>query len=124
MGQTCCTHGRDEKTYILVENIGRKRPLERPRRRWQDNIKTVLKERVIEDVDWIHVAQYRDQCREPGIIVAVVTVAHFTMVRYRAHNSPQLGPIRGQTDPFHTITPHLRCILILSSYLYTSPTPD
>jgi hypothetical protein len=39
---------------------GRKRPLGRPRRRWKGNI-TDLREIVWECVDWIHLAQDRDQ---------------------------------------------------------------
>jgi hypothetical protein len=36
------------------------RPLGRPRRRWEDNIKTALR-----DVDWIHWVQDRDRWRAP-----------------------------------------------------------
>jgi hypothetical protein len=39
------------------------RPLGRPRRRWEDNIKMDLKEIVFGDVDWIHLAQDRDRWR-------------------------------------------------------------
>jgi hypothetical protein len=38
----------------------RKRPLARPRCRWQDNIRMDLKEIMWEGVDWIHLAQDRD----------------------------------------------------------------
>jgi hypothetical protein len=37
-----------------------KRPLGRPRRRWEDNIRKDLKERGWEVVDWMHLAQDRD----------------------------------------------------------------
>jgi len=40
-----------------------KRPLERYRRKWEDNIKMDLRETVWEDVDWIHLTQDRDQWR-------------------------------------------------------------
>jgi hypothetical protein len=33
------------------------RPLGRPRRRWEDNIRMFLRERGREGVDWIHLAQ-------------------------------------------------------------------
>jgi hypothetical protein len=46
---------------ILVVKPDEKRPLGRSRRRWEDNIKIYLKEIVLEDVDWIHLAQDRDQ---------------------------------------------------------------
>jgi hypothetical protein len=45
--------------------IGRpegRRPLGRPRRRWEDN-KMVLREIGFGDVDWIHWAQDRDRWR-------------------------------------------------------------
>jgi hypothetical protein len=37
-----------------------KRPLERPRHRWEDNIKMDLGEIGWESVDWIHLAQNKD----------------------------------------------------------------
>ena len=44
-------------------NAYRNRPLERPRRRWEDNINMYLKEIVSEDVDWIYLAQDRAKWR-------------------------------------------------------------
>jgi hypothetical protein len=38
-----------------------KRPLGRPRRRWVDNIKMDLRKIVRGDMDWIDLAQDRDQ---------------------------------------------------------------
>jgi hypothetical protein len=44
-------------TYeILVGKPEVKRPLGRPRRIWEDNIKMYLKEIYFESVDWIHPA--------------------------------------------------------------------
>jgi hypothetical protein len=40
-----------------------KRPLGRPRRRWVDNIKMDLREIGWDGVDWIDMAQDRDQWR-------------------------------------------------------------
>jgi hypothetical protein len=40
-----------------------KRPLGRPRRRREDDIKMDLQEVGCEDMDWIDVAQDRDRCR-------------------------------------------------------------
>jgi ribosome biogenesis protein Nip4 len=37
-----------------------KRPLRRPRRRWEDNIKMELREIGLEGVDLIHLIHYRD----------------------------------------------------------------
>jgi hypothetical protein len=46
---------------MLVGKPERKRPLWRPRRRWEDNIKMDLKEMGCVVVDWIHLAQNKDQ---------------------------------------------------------------
>jgi hypothetical protein len=48
---------------ILVGKPEGKRPLGRPRRRWVGNIKMDLGEIKSEDVDWIDLAQDRDQSR-------------------------------------------------------------
>jgi len=47
----------------LVWKPERKRPLGRPRRRCEVNIKTDLREIGWGGVNWIHLAQYRDQWR-------------------------------------------------------------
>jgi hypothetical protein len=49
---------------ILVGEPEGKKPLRRPRRRWEDNIRTDLKEIGWEGVDWIHLAQDRNQRRD------------------------------------------------------------
>jgi hypothetical protein len=53
--------GKVRNAYILVGNTDGKRPLGRPRHRWEDNIKMNLREKGFGDVDWIHLAQYRDR---------------------------------------------------------------
>ena len=40
-----------------------KRPLGRPRRRWEDNVKTDLQEVGCGGIDWIDLAQDRDRWR-------------------------------------------------------------
>ena len=45
---------------VLVGKPEGKRPLGRPRRRWEDNIKMDLQELGCEGVDWIELAQDRD----------------------------------------------------------------
>jgi hypothetical protein len=44
-----------------VEKPDGRRPLERPRRRWEYNIKMDLQE--VGGMDWIHLAQDRDRWR-------------------------------------------------------------
>jgi hypothetical protein len=44
---------------ILVGRPEGRRPLGRPRYRWEDNIKMDLREIRFGDVDWIHLAQDR-----------------------------------------------------------------
>jgi hypothetical protein len=46
---------------VLVGRPEEKRPLGRPRRRWEDNIKMDLMEIGIDGVDWIRLAQDRVQ---------------------------------------------------------------
>jgi hypothetical protein len=46
---------------ILVGRPEGRRPLGRPRSRWEDNIKMDLREIGFGDVDWIHLAQDRDR---------------------------------------------------------------
>jgi hypothetical protein len=46
---------------IFVGNPERKRPLGRPRRRWEDNVRMTVREIEWEDVDWIHLAQDGDR---------------------------------------------------------------
>jgi hypothetical protein len=64
MGGACGTHGRVKGAYnILVGRPEGRRPLGRPRRRWEDNIKMDRREMGFGDVDWIHWAQDRDRWR-------------------------------------------------------------
>jgi hypothetical protein len=48
---------------ILVAKLEGKRPLEGPRHKWEDNIRMDLKNKETgwEGVDWMHLAQDRDQ---------------------------------------------------------------
>jgi hypothetical protein len=46
---------------ILVGMLEGKRPLGRPRRRWMDNIKMDIREMGWDGMDWIDLAQDRDQ---------------------------------------------------------------
>jgi hypothetical protein len=46
---------------ILAGKSEGKRPLGRLRQRWEDNIRIDLKEMGLEGVEWMHLAQDRDQ---------------------------------------------------------------
>ena len=60
MGGACSTYG----VYrVLVGKPEGKRPLVRPRRRWEDNIKIDLQEMESGDMDWIELAQDMDRWR-------------------------------------------------------------
>ena len=48
---------------VLVGKPEGKRPLGRPRRRWEDNIKVHLEQVRCGDTDWIELAQDRDRWR-------------------------------------------------------------
>jgi hypothetical protein len=48
---------------MLVGKLEGRRPLGSPRRRWEDNIKIDLRKIVGEGVNWIPLAQDRDQWR-------------------------------------------------------------
>jgi hypothetical protein len=62
VGGTCCTHGEGRDFYrVLVGRPEGKRPLERPRRRWEDNIKMDLREIGIDGANCIGLSQYRVQ---------------------------------------------------------------
>jgi hypothetical protein len=63
MGRACSTHGRKRNAYrILVGKPEGKRPLRRPRHRWED-IKMDLREEGCFCMGWIDLAQDRNQWR-------------------------------------------------------------
>jgi hypothetical protein len=64
MGGACSTHEEMRNVYnILVAISDGKRQLGRPERRWEDNIRTGLREIGWEDVDWMHLANVRTNGR-------------------------------------------------------------
>jgi hypothetical protein len=64
MDRACSTNGEKRNAYrILVGNPEGKRSLGRPRRRWVYNIKMDLREIGWVGMDWIDIAQGRDQWR-------------------------------------------------------------
>ena len=55
--------GEDRGVHrVLVGKPEKKRPLGRPRRRWEDNIKMDLQEVGGGREDWMQLAQDRDRC--------------------------------------------------------------
>jgi hypothetical protein len=57
---------------VLVGKSEGKRPLGRPRRRWEDNIKMDLQEVGCGGMDWIRLDQYRDRWR--ALLIAVMNL--------------------------------------------------
>jgi hypothetical protein len=56
--------GEERKLYkVLVEKREGKRPLGRPRCRWEDGIRIDIREIGLGDVDWIQLAQDMDRWR-------------------------------------------------------------
>jgi hypothetical protein len=55
-----------------------KRSLRRPRRRWEDNIKIDLREIGEGDMEWIYLAQDRDQWR--ALVNTVTTLGFHKML--------------------------------------------
>jgi hypothetical protein len=64
VGWTCGRQGEGRGVYrVLVGRPEGKRPLGKPRRRWEDNIKMDLREIQIDGANWIQLAQDRVQWR-------------------------------------------------------------
>jgi len=73
MGDACSTYGGRRGIHrILVGKPEGKRPIERPRRRWEDNIKIYLQEVGYGDMDWNELAQDRDRWR--ALVNAVLNI--------------------------------------------------
>jgi hypothetical protein len=64
MGGACSLDGEGRGVYmVLVGKPEGKRPLGKPRCRWEDNIKMDLQEVGCGDMDWIELAKDRDRWR-------------------------------------------------------------
>jgi hypothetical protein len=70
-GHVACVGEKRGAYRILVGRPEGRRPLGRPRRRWEDNIKMDLQE-VGWDMDWIDLAQDRDRWR--AVVNAVMNL--------------------------------------------------
>jgi len=73
MDGICSTYGGEQR---CMQGFGGKpegkRPLGRPRRRWEDNIKMDLQEVGCGGTDWIELAQNRDRWR--ALVIAVTNL--------------------------------------------------
>jgi hypothetical protein len=64
LGGACSTYGEVRGVYrVLVGKPEGKRPLGRPRRRWEDNVRMDFQEVGCGCEDWIGLAQDRDRWR-------------------------------------------------------------
>jgi hypothetical protein len=64
MGGACSSDGEGRGVYRgLVGKPKGKRPLGRPRRRWEDNIKMDVQEVGCGGMDWIELVQNKDRWR-------------------------------------------------------------
>jgi len=64
MGGACSTYGGEKRRGVYRVLVGKpegKRPLRRPRGRWEDNIKMDLQEVGCGGMNWIELAQDRDR---------------------------------------------------------------
>ena len=62
MGGACSSYGERRGVYrVLVGKPEGKRPLGRPRRKWEDNIRMDLQDVGYGGMDWIELAQDRDK---------------------------------------------------------------
>jgi hypothetical protein len=65
--------GEERKVYkVLVGKPEVKRPLGRPRRRWEDGVRMDLREIGLVGVDWIRLSQDRDRWR--AVVSAVMNL--------------------------------------------------
>jgi hypothetical protein len=73
MGDACSTYGESRVVYmVLVGKPEVKRPIGRPRHRWEDNIKMDLQEVGCEGTPWIDVVQ--DRYRWRTLLNAVMNI--------------------------------------------------
>jgi hypothetical protein len=75
MGGACSTYGEARGVYrILVGKPEGKRPLGRPRRRWENNVRMDLQEVGCRCEDWIGLAQDWDRWRALVSAVRILRV--------------------------------------------------
>jgi hypothetical protein len=80
--------GEERKLYkVLVGKPEGKRPLGRPRRRWEDGIRMDLRESGLGGVDWIRLAQDRDRWRAVASAVMNLRGSCATELVFRIQDS-------------------------------------
>jgi hypothetical protein len=60
-GRACSMHGEQRNAYRILVGKPERRPLGRPRKMWESNIKMYLRDIGWSGMDWIYLAQERDQ---------------------------------------------------------------
>ncbi|KAJ4443710.1 hypothetical protein ANN_05385 [Periplaneta americana] len=93
--------GESRNAYrVLVGRPEGKRPLGRPRRRWEDNIKMDLREVGYDDRDWLNLAQDRDRWR------AYSDVEAKRQGSWHLQRPLALSSWRGNNSSFFAVIPH------------------
>ncbi|KAJ4434136.1 hypothetical protein ANN_16456, partial [Periplaneta americana] len=88
--------GESRNAYrVLVGRPEGKRPLGRPRRRWEDNIKMDLREVEYDDRDWINLAQDRDCWR--AYVRAAMNLRK-TSKGVESEDSSEVGELVSETE--------------------------
>jgi hypothetical protein len=73
MGGACSAYGERRGVYrVLARKPEGKRPLGRPRSKWEDNIKMDLEEVGYGSMDWFQLGQDRD--RWQALVIAVMNL--------------------------------------------------
>jgi hypothetical protein len=81
VGRACGTHGRGEKLYkVFVGKPEGKRPLGRPKRSWEGEIRMDLREFGSGGVDWVRLVQGRDWWR--AVVNAVMNLRVLALLCY------------------------------------------
>jgi hypothetical protein len=71
-GHVACMEEERKVYKVLVGKSEGRRPLGRPRRRWEDGVRMDLRETGLGGVDWIRLAQDRDRWR--AVVSAVINL--------------------------------------------------
>lgn len=84
-----------------------KRPLWKPRLRWQDNIKINIKEIVWEDADWIHLTHSQDIC-----LALVQVILHMQVPKNTGYFSTSWNAIGVSKRTLLPLVIHLPSLLL------------